>query len=292
MENSANINYYPGHMAKAKSALKNELKLIDIVIEVLDARIPLSSRNTDFDELFKDKPRIIVLNKSDLSDMEETLKWKKYFEQNGNKSVIMNTENSKNIKELLEVVEQIGKMVYNEKNSSKKIEIKPIYRVSIIGIPNVGKSTLINKLAKRDSARVGNKPGVTVENKWVRIANNIDLLDTPGLLLPKLQGNSGELLALTGNIKQEVIDTEELACFGIGILKNDDKYRDLLIKKYSINKEDLELESYEILELIGKKCGCLISGGNIDTVRASKLFLEDIKNGRIGNISFERCTNE
>ena len=169
------INYYPGHMAKAKNELKNELKLIDIVIEVLDARIPIASRNNDFNELFKDKPRIIVLNKSDLSDMDETLKWKKYFESENSKVVIMNTENQKNIKELLDLVEQVGKMLYNEKNGSKKIDIKPIYRVCIVGIPNVGKSTLINKLAKRDSVKVGNKPGVTVQSKWVRIGNNIDL---------------------------------------------------------------------------------------------------------------------
>ena len=289
MENSTNINYYPGHMAKAKNELKNELKLIDIVIEVLDARIPISSSNKDFNDIFKSKPRIIVLNKSDLSDMDETLKWKKYFESENSKVVIMNTENQKNIKELLDLVEQVGKMLYNEKNGSKKIDIKPIYRVCIVGIPNVGKSTLINKLAKRDSVKVGNKPGVTVQSKWVRIGNNIDLLDTPGLLLPKLEGDSGQLLALTGNIKQEIIDVEELACFGIGILKQDKDYRNLLLNKYSINEKDLELENYELLELIGKKCGCIISGGKIDTVRASKLFLEDIKNGRIGNVSFERC---
>jgi len=284
------IVWYPGHMAKAKNDIKNEMKLIDIVIEVLDARIPISSTNLDFEEIFINKPRIIVLNKSDIADNEETLKWKKYFEENGIKTVVINKENQKNIKELLDLVEQIGKMIYNKKNSSKIVEIRPIYRVAIVGIPNVGKSTLINKLAKRDSAKVGNKPGVTVTNKWIRIANNIDLLDTPGILMPKLDKNfAGEKLALTGNIKLEIIDVEELACFGIGIIKKDLKYREMLIEKYLLKRIDLEKENYEILELIGKKNGCLISGGNIDTVRASKLFLEDIKNGRIGSITFERC---
>ena len=279
-----------GHMAKTKSDLKSKLKLIDIVIEVLDARIPLSSGNKDIEEIFVDKPKIIILNKSDLADSKTTASWQKYYNVDNTKCICMNASDLKNTSELINAINEIGLKIYEKKNENKIVDIKPIYRVAIFGIPNVGKSTLINKLAKKETAKVSNKPGVTVANKWVRIANNIDLLDTPGLLAPNLSKNeSGIKLALTGSIKQEILDEEELACEGISMLIKNEKYKLMLKSKYNMENEDLELQSYEILDIIGRRRGCIISGGNVDYSKASKIFLDDLKSGKIGNISLEEC---
>lgn len=281
---------FHGHMVKTKNDLKSKIKLIDIIVEVLDARIPLSSSNKDIENLFETKPKIIVLNKVDLADDETTKRWEKEFINRGNKVVIMSANVSSNVNRLIEKINELGQEIYSEKIEGKSIKINPIYRVAIVGIPNVGKSTLINKMAKRETAKVGNKPGVTIANKWIRIANNIDLLDTPGLLWPNLNENdSGVKLALTGNIKQEILDSEELACLGIGMIISNEKYRKILVEKYKIESINSEDESYTILEEIGKKRGCIMSGGRVDTERASKLFLDEFKNGKIGKISLEEC---
>lgn len=277
-------------MVKTKNDLKSKIKLIDIIVEVLDARIPLSSSNKDIENLFETKPKIIVLNKVDLADDETTKRWEKEFINRGNKVVIMSANVSSNVNRLIEKINELGQEIYSEKIEGKSIKINPIYRVAIVGIPNVGKSTLINKMAKRETAKVGNKPGVTTANKWIRIANNIDLLDTPGLLWPNLNENdSGVKLALTGNIKQEILDSEELACLGIGMIISNEKYRKILVEKYKLESINSEDESYTILEEIGKKRGCIMSGGRVDTERASKLFLDEFKNGKIGKISLEEC---
>lgn len=277
-------------MVKTKNDLKSKIKLIDIIVEVLDARIPLSSSNKDIENLFETKPKIIVLNKVDLADDETTKRWEKEFINRGNKVVIMSANVSSNVNRLIEKINELGQEIYSEKIEGKSIKINPIYRVAIVGIPNVGKSTLINKMAKRETAKVGNKPGVTTANKWIRIANNIDLLDTPGLLWPNLNENdSGVKLALTGNIKQEILDSEELACLGIAMMISNEKYRKILAEKYKIESINSEDESYTILEEIGKKRGCIMSGGRVDTERASKLFLDEFKNGKIGKISLEEC---
>lgn len=276
-----------GHMVKAQNDIKSSLKLIDIVVEVLDARIPVSSRNPLIDELNKDKKKIIVLNKSDLADKEETLKWKKYFETNNISTVLTSANVNQNIKQIIETINKLGKEIYDKKNENKKIAIKPIYRVLIVGIPNVGKSTIINKIAGRNAANVGNKPGVTKKNQWIRVAGNIDLLDTPGLLWPRLDDkDAGIKLALTGNIKQEVIDIETLAVNGIDILIQS-KYKEMFKEKYKLTDEDLENISYDILEIIGKKRGCLVSGGNVNMEKAASVFLEDFKSGKIGNITLD-----
>lgn len=281
---------FHGHMVKTKNDLKSKIKLIDIIVEVLDARIPLSSSNKDIENLFETKPKIIVLNKVDLADDETTKRWEKEFINRGNKVVIMSANVSSNVNRLIEKINELGQEIYSEKIEGKSIKINPIYRVAIVGIPNVGKSTLINKMAKRETAKVGNKPGVTTANKWIRIANNIDLLDTPGLLWPNLNENdSGAKLALTGNIKQEILDSEELACLGIAMMISNEKYRKILAEKYKIESINSEDESYTILEEIGKKRGCIMSGGRVDTERASKLFLDEFKNGKIGKISLEEC---
>ena len=274
-------------MVKAQNDIKASLKLIDIVVEVLDARIPVSSRNPLIDELNKDKKKIIVLNKADLADKEETLKWKKYFETNNISTVLTSANVNQNIKQIIETINKLGKEIYDKKNENKKIAIKPIYRVLIVGIPNVGKSTIINKIAGRNAANVGNKPGVTKKNQWIRVAGNIDLLDTPGLLWPRLDDkDAGIKLALTGNIKQEVIDIETLAVNGIDILIQS-KYKEMFKEKYKLTDEDLENISYDILEIIGKKRGCLVSGGNVNMEKAASVFLEDFKSGKIGNITLD-----
>ena len=285
---NVSINWYPGHMVKAQNKIKNSLKLIDIVVEVLDARIPVSSRNNNINELVKDKKRIIVLNKYDLADKVEVTKWKNYFEENGNPCILVNANVSENIANLVDEIRIQGKKIYDEKNKNKNIKINPIYRVLIVGIPNVGKSTIINKIAKRNAVVASNKPGVTRKNQWIRVGNDIELLDTPGLLMPNLSdNNAGEKLALTGNIKQEIIDIEELAYFGIKDLI-EEGYFELLKIHYKLDDNDVNLEYYDILELIGKKRGCLRSGGNVDVERVSKLILDDIKNGKIGKVCLEK----
>lgn len=282
------INWYPGHMVKAQNEIKDSLKLIDIVVEVLDARIPLSSRNPLIDKLAKDKERIVVLNKSDLSNKEQNLKWKKYFENNNISCVLNNANIGDNIKTILDEINKKGNVIYSQKYKNKQVNIVPIYRVLIVGIPNVGKSTIINKIANRQAANVGNKPGVTKKKQWIRVGKNIELLDTPGLLWPKFEDEMvGIKLALTGNIKQEILDIEEIAVKGIELLLNNPIYKDMFIKKYKLEAENLNLPVYDILELIGKKRGTLISGGIVDMERAANIFLEEFKNGKIGNITLD-----
>ncbi len=285
-----NINHYPGHMVKAQRDIKDAIKLIDVVVEVLDARIPLSSRNPIIDELVKNKQRIIVLNKSDLADEEITSEWINSFNSKDISCIAVNSSVPQDIKKIVNEIIKKGELVYKDKVESTSVDYKPIYRVLIAGIPNVGKSTIINKIAKRNVAAASNKPGVTVRNQWIRVQDNVELLDTPGLLWPKLdENNAGEKLALTGNIKQEILDLESLACIGIEYLLKNDKYKKMFLDKYKINDEDIEyLDSYDILEMLGRKRGCLVSGGNVDTEKASKIFLDELKAGKIGRISLER----
>ncbi len=284
-----NINWYPGHMVKAQNDIKAVIKLIDIVVEVLDARIPLSSKNPIIDDLAKDKHKIVVLNKKDLADDIETKKWIEYFQNNYTTCIAVNSSNPQDIKLIVDTIILKGKEVYNDKIKNLNFNYNPIYRVLIAGIPNVGKSTIINKIANKNSVNVSNKPGVTKKNQWIRVNKNIDLLDTPGLLWPKLDdNNAGIKLALTGNIKKEILDLESIACYGIEMLLKTDKYKSMFLEKYKINDEDIDsLDSYDILELLGRKRGCLISGGNVDMQKASNVFLEDLKSGKIGKISLE-----
>lgn len=287
------IAWYPGHMVKAQNDIKAAIKLIDIVVEVLDARIPLSSRNPIIDEFTQDKQRIIVLNKSDLADEQETANWIKHFEAKNMICLAVNSAQSQDIKRIVTAIVKKGEEQYKEKVANVSIDYKPIYRVLIAGIPNVGKSTIINKIAKRNAANVSNKPGVTIKNQWIRVQDNIDLLDTPGLLWPKLdENNAGEKLALTGNIKQEILDLEGVACVGIEYLLQVPKYKNMFLQNYKLNEEEIEdLDSYDILELVGRKRGCLVSGGNVNTEKAAKIFLDELKAGKIGKISLEYVNN-
>ena len=283
------IVWYPGHMVKAQKEIKESLKLIDIVIEILDARIPISSQNPIIDELAKGKTRIIVLNKSDLADEIETKKYIKYFEEKGFLCISVNSENKNDIKKIIDLIKVEGNKIYSEKYKNKNIDIKPIYRVLITGIPNVGKSTIINKISGKNSAAVSNKPGVTVKKQWIRVAGNIDLLDTPGILWPNLSDkNAGVNLALTGNIKQEILDVEEVACIGIDELVTSDKYKKMIQEKYKLEEDDFENISYDIIEKIGRKRGCIVSGGNVDMTKAAKAFLDDLKLGKIGRVTIDK----
>lgn len=286
--NKVSINWYPGHMVKAIKSIKEDLKLIDIVVEVLDSRIPKSSQNHIIDEISEGKARIVVLNKYDMADQKEISRWVKHYEEKGVPVVLTNAQSGTNINKLLDTIKSVGSKIYEKKYENKKIDIKPIYRVLIVGIPNVGKSTIINKISKKNTANVGNKPGVTVRKQWIRVEDNIELLDTPGLLWPRLDDNNAGLkLALTGNIKQEILDVEELAYEGIKLLLKTEKYKQYVKEKYKLNDEDFSKEPFDIIEAIGRKRGCLISGGNVDTEKASRVFLDDLKNGKIGNISLD-----
>ena len=283
------ISWFPGHMVKAQNEIKNNLKLIDVVVEILDARVPIASHNKLMDEFAKDKKRIVVLNKSDLADRVELTKWEEYYKNRGDVCVLTNANKSENISKLVNEIRKQGKEIYDKKYSSKNIKVKPIYRCLIAGIPNVGKSTIINKIANRNAAATSNKPGVTRKNQWIRIGSDIELLDTPGILMPRLdENNAGVKLALTGNVKLEVVDNEELACAGINLLINEG-YKNVFVETYSIEEKLLEeLDSYDILELIGRKRGCLISGGNVDMSRTANIFIDDVKNGKIENIILEK----
>lgn len=284
-QNSTNINWYPGHMLKAQHEIKENLKLIDIVIEILDARVPFSSSNPLLQELIKDKQKLIVLNKKDLADSTITEKFLDYFEKQGIKCIAVNTQIASDIKKIIDMIYMLGKQI-NYENS--KVKINPIYRVLVMGIPNVGKSTIINKISGKNRLEVGNKPGVTKRKQWIRVAGNIDLLDTPGILWPNLSDeNIGVKLALTGNINLDVLEIEELACKGIEYLIHIPRYTKYLMEKYKLTEEDMQLEYYDILEKIGRKRGCLISGGNVDMEKAARIFVDDFKNGKIGNISLD-----
>ncbi len=282
---SMSINWYPGHMVKAQREIKESLKLIDVVVEILDSRIPYSSANPIVEELAQGKKRIVVLNKIDLADQNKIEKWEKKYKEEGKSVIKVDASKGTGIKNIITEIQRLGKEVYDAKN--KKIP-NPIFRALIIGIPNVGKSTIINKMANKNSAKVGNKPGVTVRKQWIRLSNNVELLDTPGILWPNLEDkNAGVNLALTGNIKQEILDVEELAVEAIKRIKEEPKYLEMLKNKYKLENDLLDILDYDIIELIGRKRGCLVSGGRVDMVKASTIFLDELKMGKIGNISFE-----
>ena len=283
------INWFPGHMVKTINDMKSNIKLIDIVCVVLDSRIPDSSRNNIIFDIAKDKPIIIVLNKHDLADNEKLDNKIKEYMGNGYEVILTNANLGQGIDELVEKILEVGKKYkYSNKTSEEYNNITPIYRVLISGIPNVGKSTLINKLAGKKIANVGNKPGVTRSKQWIRINNNIDLLDTPGILWPKLDENdAGIKLALTGNIKEEILDLEELAFYFIKYVRTNAKYTKYLTQRYGITEEIEQLEDYEIFEIIGSKRGAYIKGGEIDYNKTAKIILDEFKSGVIGKINLE-----
>ena len=296
-ENKTNINWYPGHMLKTKKQIIEDLKLIDVVVELLDARIPKSSKNPDIQKIVQNKKRIVLLNKSDLAEDKETKKWIEYYKNNNITAITCDANLGKGIKEILN---QIEKSVEEEtQKAALKGRVKKNIRVVILGIPNVGKSSLINRLCNKKTTIVGNRPGVTKQKQWVRIANNIELLDTPGVLWPKFEDENVALnLAYTGSIKDEVLETIEVAFKLLIYLYNN--YKTNLLERYKITENELDqIDSedeneklYNLMKLIGKKRGAVISGGEIDDEKTAKIILNDFRSGKLGKITLEKINEK
>ena len=280
------INWYPGHMLKAKKDIQAQLKMIDIVVEIVDSRIPISSRNPDIDNIVQDKKRIVVLNKFDLADSRENAKWIEYFNTKKIPAVLVNSIDGKGIKEVIALVYEL----YKEKK--EKLEQKGIVnnaiKLAVVGIPNVGKSSFINKLVNKSIAKVGNRPGVTKQNQWIRVNKDILLLDTPGVLWPKFEEQIGLHLSFAGCIKDEVLDIETMGYKLLETLAKDKTYLNMVYERYKIDKEFKYEETIELLDEIGRKRGALISGGNIDYTKVGHLLLDEFQVGKIGKITLER----
>ena len=290
------LNWYPGHMAKTKREISEDLKLIDVVVELLDSRIPLSSQNPDIVELTKGKKKIIVLNKTDLADNMQNEAWKKYFNSNGQVCILTDSNLGKGINEVTKAIEEIMKedlKKYAEKGrTGRKI------KAMILGIPNVGKSSFINRIVKTNRLEVGNKPGVTRKKQWISINDKINLLDTPGVLWPRFGDEKTALnLAFTGTIKDDVLEQTEIAYQLLKFLL--ENYRQNVTERYKITLDYIEkvlsqdqpenFNIYEIMQEIGKKRGAIISGGEIDDEKTAKIILDDFRSGRLGKITIEKA---
>ena len=281
MSNNNNINWYPGHMAKTKRLIKEKYNLIDVVYEVIDARMPKSSKIKDIDELLKDKPRILIMTKKDLCDLEETKKWVKYYEDKGYHVILVDLSQNNTVKEIIDLTHEITRDIQG-KREEKGLAKKDI-RVLVVGIPNVGKSTLINRMAGRKVANIGNNPGVTKNLAWLKTGSSILLLDSPGILWPKLDNEEGALNLAT--IPRDILPVDKVA---IHILNKLDKYYPKYLKeRYNLDKMDND-DLVFVYETIGRKIGAVVSGGEIDYTRVSNTILEDIKNERIKGITFDR----
>ncbi len=274
-----NINWYPGHMKKTRELIRENLKMVDAVIEVIDARIPISSRNPIIDELVKDKPRIIVLNKSDLADEQASSRWMEHFREQGNKALVMNCMSGAGSKELFRILSNMEA----EKNKDKTRQ-KP-YRMMIVGVPNVGKSSLINRMTGKKSTQTGDRPGVTKGKQWLRLQNGMQLLDTPGILWPKFEEpRAGLNLAFCGSIKDEILDVPTLAMELIGVLM--DSYSQLLMERYKL--DEVGETPLETMDAMAVKRGCILPGKRIDYERIGKLTLDEFRGGKIGRITLEQ----
>lgn len=277
------IQWYPGHMTKTRRMMEENQKLIDIVVELLDARIPLSSRNPAIDEIFPTKPRLVVLNKSDIADEATTREWEKYFKSKGVGVKSISSTMGKSLNDIFSSCKEILKDKI-EHDKTRGLVNRPI-KMMVVGIPNVGKSSFINKLSGKKSAITGDRPGVTKGKQWIRLPNSFELLDTPGILWPKFEDVAvGEKLAFTGAIKDEIMDLEEIALRLLELLR--DKYPQKLTERYKMTDFE-DMSGYEMLELLGKKRGFVISGGEIDTERAAKILLDEFRGAKLGRISLE-----
>ena len=281
MENSKIIQWFPGHMAKAKREIIESLNKVDIVFELYDARIPFSSKNPMVDEIVKNKPRLVLLNKSSIADKKTTKLWIDYYKSNGILALDIDSINGYNINRIVDYSKIALKETY-EKREKKGIKSKQI-KALIIGIPNVGKSTLINKLAKRKATNVGDKPGVTKAQSWIKVSEDLFLLDTPGVLWPKFEDQMvGLRLAVCGSIKDDILDKIDISLGAIELIKT--RYPEMLKERYKL--DNLE-SNEEILNNIAKNRGCLLKGGEPDLLRCATLLLNDIRNIRIGAMSYE-----
>ena len=282
---AVDIQWFPGHMAKTRRLMKENLPLVDVVVEITDARVPASSRNPEMKNLVGGKPRVVVLNKCDMADEALTAEWIEYYRTKGVRAVAMDCRSGKGLNRLVPTVKEVMKKEL-EKRAAKGMEGKPI-RMMIVGIPNVGKSSFINRVAGGKRAKVEDRPGVTRGKQWVTLEKGIDLLDMPGVLWPKFDDKTvGEHLAFTGAIKDDILDTELLAMRLADLLNRE--YHSLLCERYRLTDEETAgIEPYDLLSLIGAKRGMKISGGEVDTERAAAMLLDEFRGGKIGRITLE-----
>ena len=275
------FQWYPGHMTKARRMMQENIKLIDLIIELVDARVPLSSRNPDIDELGKNKARLILLNKADLAEDRRNDEWMEYFKKQGYSVVKVNSKKGGGIKSIQSVIQEACKEKM-ERARKRGILNRPV-RAMVVGIPNVGKSTFINALAGKACAKTGNKPGVTKGKQWIRLNKNVELLDTPGILWPKFEDQTvGLRLAFIGSIKDEILQTEELASELVKFLNQ--SYPGVLEEKYTIESSE---DNYEVLRRIAESRHCLVRGSELDVEKAAAILLDDFRNGRLGRLTLE-----
>lgn len=276
-----NYQWYPGHMTKAKRMMQENIKLIDLIIEVVDARIPMSSRNPDIDELGKNKARLLLLNKADLADQKENEKWSAYFQEKGYVVLKLNSRSGAGVKAVLPAVMEACQEKI-ERDRRRGIKNRPI-RAMVVGIPNVGKSTFINAFAGKACTKTGNKPGVTKGKQWIRINKNVELLDTPGILWPKFEDQQvGARLAMVGSIRDEILNLEELSLELLGYLEK--SYPGILKERYDMEESE---DRVKMLEQVAVNRKCLQKGNELDYLKAANILLEEFRNGKIGKITLE-----
>ena len=286
MSEAQTIQWFPGHMTKTRRKIQASLKLVDAVAEIIDARIPVSSRNPELHKIIENKPRIILMNKCDMADPSQTARWVSYYQKEGVLAIPVDCKSGRGLNQFIPKVRELLKdriIQWEQKGM-----VNRTIRVMIVGSPNVGKSSFINRMAKQNRAKVEDRPGVTRGNQWFTIGKAFDLLDTPGVLWPKFDDpNVGEKLAFTGAVKDQIVDTEQLASRLLEVLR--DEYSAMLAARYKLEKYDLRpLQGYELLELIGRKRGMLASGGEIDTERASIMVLDEFRSAKLGKITLEQ----
>ncbi|WP_175988952.1 ribosome biogenesis GTPase YlqF [Bacillus sp. Marseille-Q1617] len=276
------IQWFPGHMAKARRQVSEKLKLVDIVIELVDARIPLSSRNPMIEEIIGQKPRLVLLNKADMADPVKTDQWISYFEERGITALAVNAQGGKGLHSIVQSAKEILKEKF-DRMKSRGMRPRAI-RAMIVGIPNVGKSTLINRLAKKNIAKTGNTPGVTKAQQWIKVGKELELLDTPGILWPKFEDQQvGYKLALTGAIKDTILNLQDIALFGLKFLEA--HYPERLMERYSL--DEIPDEILEKFDAVGKKRGCLMGGGQVDYDKTSEVIIRDIRSVQLGPMTFD-----
>lgn len=285
MSDMQNIQWFPGHMTKTKRKIQSSIKLVDAVAEIIDARIPVSSRNPDLAQLIQSKPWLVLLNKCDMANQTATKMWIDYFKKQGITAIAIDCKSGRGLNQFAPAVNKV--LAQRLEKLKSKGMINPTLRIMIVGIPNVGKSSFINKIAKQNRAKVEDRPGVTRGNQWYTIAKNLEMLDTPGVLWPKFDDKIvGEHLAFTGAVKDQILDVELLAVRLLDFLKKL-KPKDF-IERFKLEEVDIEnIESYELLELIGKKRGMLVSGGAVNTERAAIMLLDEFRSAKLGRITVE-----
>ncbi|WP_296114156.1 ribosome biogenesis GTPase YlqF [uncultured Anaerococcus sp.] len=276
-----NINWYPGHMKKTKEEIEKNLKLVDIVLEIIDARIPESSRNPMLADILGDKPRMIIMNKADLADPKENQKWINKFKNEGIIALPINSKERIKVNRIYDTAKEVLKDKY-KKHEERKID-NPLIRMMVVGVPNSGKSTFINNIAQRKGARVGNRPGVTQTKQWIKTNSNLQLLDTPGVLWPKFDEKTGLHLSYTNAIKDEVVSMEDLTLYFLKEIAKE--YPENLKDRYGV---DPNMEAIDIYEAIAKRRGAIIAGGDFDYTRTATIVLNDFRTGKLGRITLEK----